>query len=126
MKQMNPEAAFREFIDAFNREDLDALDDSWTSPLAYATNSEVRMFTRYRDYVNFDGLRASGWASTRINTIDVLLHDRATAIAVTNLTRLTRKDTELAAGTLAFVLVNSDNEWKLRFGLNFTNLPTLG
>jgi hypothetical protein len=84
------------------------------------------MFTRYRDYVNFDGLRASGWASTRINTIDVLLHDRATAIAVTNLTRLTRKDTELAAGTLAFVLVNSDNEWKLRFGLNFTNLPTLG
>jgi hypothetical protein len=98
MNQVNPEAAFREFIDAFNREDLDALDDSWTSPLAYATNSEVRMFTRYRDYVNSYGLTASGWASTRINTIDVLLHDRATAIAVTNLTRLMSEDTELSAG----------------------------
>jgi hypothetical protein len=91
---------------------------------AYATNGEVRVFTRYRDFVNFDGLRASGWACTRINTIDVLLHDRATAIVVTNLSRLTRKDTELASGTLAFVLVNFDNEWKLRFGFNFANLPT--
>jgi hypothetical protein len=82
------------------------------------------VFTRYRDFVNFDGSRASGWAYTRINTIEVPLHDRATAIAVTNLSRLTSEDTELASGTSAFVLVNSDNEWKLRFGLNFANLQT--
>jgi hypothetical protein len=124
VSQTSPEVALCEFIDAFNQEDLAALDEAWTSPFAYATNGEVRVFTRYRDFVNFDGLRASGWASTRINPIDVLLHDRATAIAVTNLSRLTSEDTELASGTLAFVLVNSDNEWKLRFGLNFANLPT--
>jgi hypothetical protein len=123
MSQVSPEAAFRECIDALNREDLAALDETWTSPFAYATNGEVRVFTRYRDFVNFDGLRASGWACTRINTIDVLLHDRATAIAVTNPSHLTSEDTELASGNLAFVFVNSDNEWKLRFGLNFANLP---
>jgi hypothetical protein len=124
VSQTSPEKAFRQFIDAFNREDLDALDEAWTSPFACATNGEVRVFTRYRDFVNFDGLRASSWASNRINTIDVLLHDRASAIAVTNISRLTGKDTEFATGTSAFVLVNSDNESKLRFSFNFANLPT--
>jgi hypothetical protein len=124
MNQTSPEKAFREFIDALNREDLAALDETWTSPFAYATNGEVRVFTRYRDFVNFDGVRTSSWASNRINTIGVLLHDRATAIAVTNPSHLTSEDTELASGNLAFVLVNSDNEWKLRFGFNFANLPT--
>ena len=46
------EHAFRRFIDAFNREDLDALDDAWTSPFAYTSNGEVKTFAKYRDFVN--------------------------------------------------------------------------
>ena len=118
------EHAFRGFIDAFNREDLDALDDAWTSPFAYASNGEVKTFAKYRDFVNFDGLRATGWARTRINQLDVLLDDGATAVINTNLVRLASDGSEIASGNLSFMLVNDHDGWKLRVGMNFANLPT--
>jgi len=118
------EHAFRGFIDAFNREDLDALDDAWTSPFAYASNGEVKTFAKYRDFVNFDGLRAAGWAHTHIDSLDVLLDDGTTALISADLCRLASDGTELASGSLSFVLVNHRDGWKLRVGMNFANLPT--
>jgi ketosteroid isomerase-like protein len=118
------EHVFRCFIDAFNREDVDALDDAWTSPFAYASNGEVKTFAKYRDFVNFDGLRATGWARTRIDSLDVLLDDGTTALVSADLCRLASDDTELASGSLSFVLVNGRDGWKLRVGMNFANLPT--
>jgi hypothetical protein len=43
------EAAFRRFIDAFNKEDLLALDDAWTSPFSYVTNGEAQVYARFCD-----------------------------------------------------------------------------
>jgi len=119
-----PETAFRNFIDAFNREDLATLDSSWTSPFAYAVNGEVKTFAKYRDFVNFDGLHATGWARTRIDHLDVLLDDGSTALVSATLSRLTSDGTELASGSLSFLLVNDRDCWKLRIGMNFANLPT--
>ena len=124
MSESGPEHTFRRFIDAFNREDLDALDDAWTSPFAYASNGEVKTFAKYRDFVNFDGLRATGWARTRIDSLDVLLDDGTTALISADLCRLASDGTELASGSLSFVLVNGRVGWKLRVGMNFANLPT--
>jgi len=124
MSQSGPEHAFRCFIDAFNREELAALDDAWTSPFAYATNGEVTTFAAYRDFVNFNGLHATGWARTTINLLDVVLDDGSTAVINTNLSRLTSDGTELASGSLTFVLVHQQHRWKLYFGVNFANLPT--
>ena len=106
--QSHPEVTFHRFFEAFNREDLDELDEAWTSPFAYYPNDEMKVFDRYRDFVNFDGGRASGWAGTRINTLEVVLENHGTAVANTNLARLTSDGTELASGHLAFVLGNSN------------------
>jgi hypothetical protein len=72
MSQTSSEKAFREFIDAFNREDLAALDEAWTSPFLSNTNVSRIMFatmnendypppTDYLKLLTFDrGLNASG------------------------------------------------------------------
>jgi hypothetical protein len=48
MSQVSPEAAFRYFIDAFNREDLDALDEAWTSPWSVTSTASQLRTTVFR------------------------------------------------------------------------------
>lgn len=81
-------------------------------------------FAKYRDFVNFDGLRVTGWVRTRIDRLDVLLDDGSTALVNAVLCRLANDGTKLASGSLSFVLVNDRDGWKLRVGMNFANLPT--
>ena len=124
VSDLDPEAAFRRFIDAFNKEDLPALDDAWTSPFSYVTNGEAQVFARYRDFVNFEGLRASGWARTQVSRAEMLLCDDTSAVIDSTLTRLAADDTEIASGTLVFVLVRDGDGWKLRVGVNLASFST--
>jgi hypothetical protein len=121
---LGPEAALRQFIDAFNKEDLPALDDAWTSPFSYVTNGEAQVYARYRDFVNFAGLRASGWARTQVSRVEVLLGDDTSAVIDSTLTRLAADDTAIASGNLIFVLVRVNDCWKLRVGINLASFST--
>ncbi len=124
MGDLGPEAALRQFIDAFNKEDLPALDDAWTSPFSYVTNGEAQVYARYRDFVNFQGLRASGWARTQVSGVEVLLSDDTSAVIDSTLTRLAADDTAIASGKLIFVLVRDGDCWKLRVGVNLASFST--
>jgi hypothetical protein len=124
VSDFGPEAAFRRFIDAFNKEDLSALDDAWTSPLSYVTNGEAQVYARYHDFVNFEGLRTSGWTRTQVSRVKVLLSDDTSAVIDSTLTRLAADDTEIASGKLVFVLVRVNDCWKLRVGVNLASFST--
>jgi len=88
--------AFRQFIDAFNHENLATLDHARTSPFAYATNGEVKTFAKYRDFVNFAALHGTGWARTTINLLDVLLNDGTIAVITTKIDAPCRTNPPLA------------------------------
>ncbi len=123
---VSPDAieTYRAFIDALNREDLDALDGFWSQPFVYATADEARVYARYREFVDFDGLRDAGWARTRIDSVEVLTHDAATVVLTSQVSRLRIDDSLLAAGKLTFVMAQVDGRWRIQFGLNHSNLST--
>lgn len=120
----DPIETYRAFIDALNREDLDALDGFWSQPFVYATADEAKVHPRYREFVDFDGLRAAGWARTRIDSVELLTHDGATVVLTSQVSRLRTDDSLLAVGKLTFVMSQVDGRWRIQFGLNHSNLPS--
>ena len=113
----------RQFCDAFNREDLSTLDELWTSPFVYVMNSETKKYAKYRDFANFEKLRASGWAQTRFDDTQVLIQDTTSAVVNVKLVRLKIDNTELASGNFTVVLTKQSDQWKIRLGINHSNLP---
>jgi hypothetical protein len=104
--------------------DLAALDDAWTSPFSYVTKGEDEVYARYLDFVKFKGLRAAGWVRTRVSRVEELPCDDTSAVIDSTLTRLAADDTEIASGTLIFVLVRVGDGCKLRVGFNLASFST--
>ena len=58
----DPQLVAVQFFEYFNDENLEGLEDTTAQPFTYNINGKVTQYNSIVDAINFDGLRASGWA----------------------------------------------------------------
>ena len=69
----DPQRVAVQFIEYFNDENLGGLEETTAQPFTYNINGKVTQYESIVDAINFDGLRASGWAYSGINNNELLV-----------------------------------------------------
>jgi hypothetical protein len=121
-QQKSPVKAIESYFDYFNKADKQALNDNSDSPFIFSIGNETNTHEKYGDSVDFDGLRAIGWAYSSINSADLVYKDDSFAMVDINFSRYNSSDEPLSKTDVTYMLVFKDNMWKLKGGFVHGNL----
>ena len=119
------EESVKKFFQDFNNEDILAINKNSDSPFIYIMGKNTVLEEKYRDAINFNGLKRDGWSYSKINTSKVLYDDDDTSMVQVNFSRLDKDNEIILTGDVTYLLVNKDGNWKLKGGFS-PNLATLG
>ena len=109
-----PEETITNYFDAFNSEDLAALDKTFDSPFVLLMGDERIVFKNYTDMVDFETIKASGWSYSKINNINLLYEDTDTSMIHVNFSRYKEDDSVLTTHDFSYLLVAGDVDWKIK------------
>ena len=121
-QQKSPVEAVERYFDYFNKEDKQALNENSDSPFIFSIGNETNTHEKYGDSVDFDGLRAIGWAYSTINSANLIYKDDSSAMVDINFSRYNSSDQPLSKTDVTYMLVFKDNMWKLKGGFVHGNL----
>jgi hypothetical protein len=111
-----PVVAIENYFSSFNKEDRDALNEAADSPFIFVIGGEPRAYDRYGDAVDFEGLKASGWSYSLINSKELIYSDDLTAAVRMNFSRFNESDEVISTTDSVYLLVRRDGEWKVKGG----------
>ena len=112
--QITPEQTIANYFDAFNSEDLIALDKTFHSPFVVLMGDERIVFKNYTDMVDFETIKASGWSYSKINNTNLLYEDTDTSMIHVNFSRYKEDDSVLTTHDFSYLLVADDVDWKIK------------
>ena len=112
--QITPEQTIANYFDAFNSEDLAALDKTFHSPFVVLMGDERIVFKNYTDMVDFESIKASGWSYSKINYTNLLYEDTNTSMIYVNFSRYKEDDSVLTTHDFTYLLVAENVYWKIR------------
>ena len=110
----NPSKTVANFIEFFNREDKDALNDIFDSPCVLIFGERTNVHMSYGDAVDFDSLRKTGWSYSKINSLDIIHEDEEISVVKFNFSRLNDIDVVISSIDATHVLVFKENMWKIK------------
>lgn len=116
-KSLNAEikAWCKHHVAVFNTADYDKLKATYHFPCAVLIDSEMKMVTADgQPLVNFDEVKASGWAYSTIRKVRVLSASANRAMISMTFTRMNDKDEELVTTTSFLGLTKVDDKWGLK------------
>ncbi len=111
-----PVVAIENYFSSFNKEDRDGLNEAADSPFIFVIGGEPRSYDRYGDAVDFEGLKASGWSYSLINSKELIYSDDLTAAVRMNFSRFNESDEVISTTDSVYLLVRRDGEWKVKGG----------
>ena len=114
-----PQQAAALFIEAFNREDPEALNRLSSAPWVFVFGTNPVVFDKYSDAINFPAMKASGWNHSRIDANKLIYEDSDTAMVQLTVTRLTSEKEATSEVEVLYVLVKEEGQWKPKVA--FTN-----
>ena len=110
----NPSKTVASFIEFFNREDKDALNDIFDSPCVLIIGDITNVYKKYSDAIDFDSLRKTGWSYSKINSLDIIHEDEEISVVKFNFSRLNDIDVVISSIDATQVLVFKENMWKIK------------
>ena len=116
-KQVNAEIKTwcKDHVTAFNTADYDKLKAYYRFPCAVLIDGEVEMATADgKPLVDFEKVKASGWAYSKIKKLKVLSVGETRAMVSMTFTRMNEKDEELLTTTSFLGLTKVDEKWGLK------------
>ena len=108
-----PIEALEHFIDLFNDQNTQALNDSTNVPWFTILDGKTTSFQSYSEMIDFEGLKKTGWSYSKARDIEVLLNDGSTAIVEGILERFDSNDRLIFRGELIFLLVRKEAKWNM-------------
>jgi hypothetical protein len=116
-----PQQAAALFIEAFNREDPEALNHLSSAPWVFVFGANPVVYDKYSDAINFPALKEGGWNYSRVDANELIFEDSDTAMVQLTVTRLTKENEVQAEVGVLYVLVKEEGQWKPKVA--FTNPP---
>jgi hypothetical protein len=121
-QKKSPVEAVESYFAYFNDADKQALNDNSDSPFIFSIGNKTTAHEKYGDSVDFDGLKAIGWAYSSINSADLVYKDDSSAMVDINFSRYNSNDELLSTNDVTYMLVFKDDMWKLKGGFVHGNL----
>ena len=115
-QKKSPIAAVEKYFAYFNDADKQALNDNSDSPFIFSIGSKTSAYEKYGDSVDFEGLKAIGWAYSSINNADLIYKDDSSAMVIVNFSRYNKDDEAISTTAVTYMLVFKDGMWKLKAG----------
>ena len=111
--EKTPEKFLQYYFDAFNAQDTKKLDTVFAKPFQRIRNGEPVSYTSWREYINFEVVKKTGWKRSVINETEIVYDSDKTAVVRILFSRLDASDNIVAKAEAAMIIVKPDSQWKL-------------
>ena len=111
--EKTPEKFLQYYFDAFNAQDAKKLDTVFAAPFQRIQNGETVSYNSWREYINFDWIKKTGWKRSVIDETEIVYDSDKTAVVRIIFSRLDASDKIVAKAEAAMVIVKPDSQWKL-------------
>ena len=111
--EKTPEKFLQYYFDAFNAQDAKKLDTVFATPFLRIRNGETVSYTSWREYINFEVVKKTGWKRSVINETEIVYDSDKTAVVRILFSRLDASDNIVAKAEAAMIIVKPGSQWKL-------------
>ena len=111
--EKTPEKFLQYYFDAFNAQDAEKLDTVFATPFQRIRNGETVSYKSWREYINFEVVKKTGWKRSVINETEIVYDSDKTAIVRILFSRLDASDNIVAKAEAAMIIVRPGSQWKL-------------
>ena len=111
--EKTPEKFLQYYFDAFNAQDAEKLDSIFATPFQRIRNGETVSYTSWREYINFEVVKKTGWKRSVINETEIVYDSDKTAVVRILFSRLDASDNIVAKAEAAMIIVKPGSQWKL-------------
>lgn len=121
-----PTRFMERYVGYFNAEDLDQYQATFEFPVVRFTGGVLEVLSDpSAPMANFENIKKTGWATSRIDSITVLSESSAAALVEFSFSRLDRSGTAFFNSTGHYGLVKTADGWKIQ-SMFFVNPITVG
>ena len=111
--EKTPERFIQYYFDAFNAQDAEKLDTVFATPFQRIRKGETVSYTSWREYINFEVVKKTGWKRSVINETEIVYESDKTAVVRILFSRLDASDNIVAKAEAAMIIVRPRSQWKL-------------
>ena len=111
--EKTPEKFLQYYFDAFNAQDAKKLDTVFATPFQRIRNGETVSYISWREYINFEVVKKTGWKRSVINETEIVYDSDKTAVVRILFSRLDASDNIVAKAEAAMIIVKPGSQWKL-------------
>ena len=112
------------YMDHFNNEDTQAINEMTDFPFFFIRGTDKGVYDKYEDFVDFQGLRNSGWNYSKIDSTEMIYEDPKTAMINWIFSRYDKDDNVTATQSVDYLLMNVNGVWKIKGAFTPTNFST--
>ena len=69
---VTPTETMSVYMDHFNNEDMKAINEMIEPPFFFLRGTDKGVYDKYEDFVDFQGLRNSGWSYSKVNSFEMI------------------------------------------------------
>ena len=111
------------YMDHFNNEDMEALNEMLEPPFFFLKGKDKGVYPTYEEFVDFQGLRNSGWNYSKIDSTEMIYEDPKTAMINWVFSRYDNDDNVTATQSVDYLLMNVNGVWKIKGAFTPTDFP---
>tara|TARA_B100000787_G_scaffold37706_1_gene26602 strand:+ start:726 stop:1238 length:513 start_codon:yes stop_codon:yes gene_type:complete len=112
------------YVDSFNSADVTALNEITASPFFWLKGEDRYVYDKFGDSVDFQVLQHNGWSYSKINSLELIYEDSETSMVHMNFSRYGADDQVILTASANYLLMNYDNNWKIKGGFSPTKLSS--
>ena len=109
------------YMDHFNNEDTEAINEMTEFPFFFIRGTDKGVYDTYEDFVDFQGLRNSGWNYSKIDSTEMIYEDPKTAMINWVFSRYDKDDNSTLTQSADYLLINVDGVWKNKGAFSSTD-----
>ena len=121
---VTPTETMSVYMDHFNNEDIKAINEMIEPPFFFLRGTDKGVYDKYEDFVDFQGLRNSGWSYSKINSFEMIYEDPKTSMINWSFSRYDKDDNVTLTASANYLLMNVDGVWKIKGAFAPTNIST--
>jgi len=112
------------YVGSFNSADVTALNEITASPFFWLKGEDRYVYDKFGDSVDFQVLQHNGWSYSKINSLELIYEDSETSMVHMNFSRYGADDQVILTASANYLLMNYDNNWKIKGGFSPTKLSS--